>query len=431
MSFTTTSLNKQNKKIIFLASLGGALEFYDFIIYVFFAREISQLFFPQSNYTVSLMAAFSVFAIGYLIRPLGGLFFSHFGDKYGRKKTFVVTLILMAVPTLLIGLIPTYQSIGFYASILLVLLRMMQGLSVGGEIPGALTFAAEHVPQNRRGLTCALIFCGINVGLILGSSISFLLFAIFSEQEILNWAWRLPFVFGGMLGMLSYYLRKQLSETPIFEHAKQQLSPSTQTSIPALIIFKNYRMEIFQGIALVWLDAVIVSLLILYLPTYLTSVLHYPDETVHALNTLMLILHSFVFVTLGYLSDYYGRKIFLIIGSLSFIFFGYGFFYLLAQQAMLNVIIVMSAIAVLSSCITGIYTSTVIELFPTNVRYTGMAIAYNVGFALFGGFTPIIATSLISFTGNIMSPSYYLILSAAVCLVASLTLKNKHNEALL
>nr|WP_272927953.1 MFS transporter [Legionella pneumophila] len=152
------NLSKTERKVIFLSSLGGALEFYDFIIYIFLASELSELFFPAANHLASLMGVYAAFAIGYLIRPLGGIIFSHFGDKYGRKKTFVITLILMALPTFLIGLLPDYKSIGIGAPALLILLRLIQGLSVGGEIPGAITFAGEHVNPKHRGVTCAIIF---------------------------------------------------------------------------------------------------------------------------------------------------------------------------------------------------------------------------------------------------------------------------------
>jgi len=419
-----------NRKIIFLSSLGGALEFYDFIIYVFFANEFSELFFPRHNHLVSLMSVYATFAIGYLIRPLGGMIFSHIGDTSGRKKTFVATLLLMALPTFLIGLLPTYYMIGNWAPLLLMLLRLLQGLSVGGEIPGAITFAGEHVDPKQRGLTCAIIFFGINFGLVLGSGVSTCLSMVCSHEQILSWGWRLPFIIGGLLGVVSFYLRKQLTETPIFRDFQSQ-AHNKQVSFPIWEVLCRYRMQLFQGIALTWLDAVIVCLLFLYLPTYLTSILHYPKETINIINTITLVLNSIMLVVLGWLSDHFGRRKFLIIGALIFIVFGYGFFYLLAQQQIINVVIVMTIVALCSACITGIYTCTIIELFPTAVRYTGMALSYNIGFAFFGGLTPLIATSLISFTGNILSPSFYLMVSATICLIGAATLKNKHRQALI
>lgn len=420
-------LSALDSKVIFLSALGGSLEFYDFIIYVFLSEELSQLFFPSSNHLASLMSIYGIFAIGYLVRPVGGLVFSHFGDKYGRKKTFVMTLMMMALPTLLIGMLPTQAMIGGLASILLIVLRLIQGLSVGGEIPGAITFAGEHVSPRHRGLSCAIIIFGVNFGLILGSGVSVLLMIFCSHEQILSWAWRIPFLFGGLLGLMSINLRKKLTETPVFNLIQ---SPSSRSHFPLLDILKHYRLQIFQGIALTWLDAVITSLLFLYLPTYLTSVLHYPKETVNILNTFFLMVAAIIFVGFGWLSDRIGRRVFLIIGSLSFIVFGYVFFYLLAQEQIIYVVIVMGAISILSACISGIYTCSILELFPTKVRYTGMAISYNIGYAFFGGLTPLIATGLIHFTGNILSPSIYLIGSAIVCFLAALTIKNKHQQQL-
>ncbi|MCE0721862.1 MULTISPECIES: MFS transporter [Legionella] len=417
------NLSRDNRKIIFLSSLGGALEFYDFIVYVFLASELSQLFFPKSNHLASLMGVYAVFALGYLVRPLGGIIFSHFGDTYGRKTTFVITLILMVLPTFLIGLLPTHETIGIGAPVLLILLRLMQGLSVGGEIPGAITFAAEHVSPKYRGLACAIIFFGINFGLVLGSGICVLLMMTYSHEQILSWAWRLPFLLGGILGIISIGLRKKLTETPVFKLSNHAVRPK----FPIFELFRNYRLELFQGVALTWLDAVITCLLFLYLPTYLTSILHYSKETINIINTFALILSSILFVGLGWLSDHFGRRIFLLIGSFSFIFLGYAFFYLLALQQVSYVVIVMIAVSLLSACISGIYTCTIIELFPTTVRYTGMALSYNIGYAIFGGLTPLIATSLIDITGNILSPSFYLIISAIVCFLGALSLKNKQN----
>ena len=426
----SSKLSSLDKKIIFLSSLGGALEFYDFIIYVFFASEFSQLFFPNQNHFASMMSVYATFAIGYLIRPIGGMIFSHIGDKHGRKKTFVATLLLMALPTFLMGLLPTYQMIGSGATILLILLRVTQGLSVGGEIPGAVTFTGEHVTPARRGLACAIIFFGINLGLVLGSGISTLLSMFLSHQQVLSWGWRLPFIFGGLLGILSFHLRKQLTETPVFSEF-QAKAQDMQSRFPIAKILSSHRIQLFQGVAFTCLDAVVVCLLFLYLPTYLTSILHYPKETINVINTLTLILNSMLLVIMGWLSDYFGRRIFLIIGSLSFVIFGYGFFYLLAQQHVVNVVIVMVMVAACSTCVTGIYTCAIIELFPTPVRYTGMALSYNIGFAFFGGLTPLIATGLINFTGNILSPSFYLIVCAVICLIGALTFKNRHRQVLI
>ena len=421
------SLSLQERKVIFLSSLGGALEFYDFIIYVFFASTLSQLFFPTTNHLASLMGIFAVFAIGYLIRPLGGVIFSHFGDKYGRKKMFISTLILMALPTFLIGLLPTSEQIGIGAPILLIFLRILQGLSLGGEIPGAITFAGEHVNPAHRGLTCAIIFFGINTGMLLGSAISTALTIYLSPEQILIWGWRIPFILGGLLGIVSFYLRKRMTETPVFRLFLQEIS---QPKMPIIEAFRCYLPQLIQAIALIWLGAVIVCLLFLYLPTYLSSILHYPKESIEALNTLNILLLSFVLVGIGWLSDIFGRRLFLLLGSSAFILFGYLLFFLLTQHHMTYVIGVMIMFSLCGACIIGVYPATIIELFPTQIRYTGTAVAYNIAFAVFGGLSPLLATYLIHQTNNILSPSFYLIISALACFLAALPLRNKHAKSL-
>lgn len=425
---TLLKLTAEERKVIFLSSLGGALEFYDFVIYMFFANVLNQLFFPSKDSLDSLMAVFAVFAVGYLIRPLGGVIFGHFGDKYGRKQTFVVTVMLMAVPTFLIGLLPTHHNVGISAAILLILLRILQGLAVGGEIPGAIIFAGEHVKPQYRGLTCSIIFFGLNMGMILGSAISVLMFHYLSNQQLLSWGWRLPFIFGGLLGVVSYYLRKYMTETPIFKQL--HITEMNVSKPPIYTALRHHFFIIMQGMALTWLGAVIICLLFLYLPTYLTVVLHYSKSLVAILNTLNLILFSFLEVIAGAISDYVGRRIFLRIGSIAFMLGGYGIFYLLTLDNNLLLVLVLLTIAIFSSVITGTFPTTIMELFPTKVRYTGLAISYNIAFAIFGGLSPLIATYLIKVTGNNLAPSYYLLASALACFLATIKLRDMHGKSL-
>lgn len=269
-------LKPNEQKIIFLASLGGALEFYDFVIYVIFAPLLSQIFFPEADKLASLMSVYAVFAIGYLVRPLGGVVFSHFGDKYGRKKTFIFSVFLMAVPTLLIGLLPTYQHIGIYASILLILLRLLQGLSIGGEIPGAITFTCEHVNPRSRGLACGVIFCFLNLGIFLGAIISLILTSLLSKEQLVTFGWRIPFIFGGLLGGFSFYIRKQMTESPLFIAFKNQ---AESTQVPFIKAITHYWPNILQGVGLTCLGAVVINLLFLYMPTYLSTFLLYSNPS--------------------------------------------------------------------------------------------------------------------------------------------------------
>ena len=419
----TLQLKAQERKIIFLASLGGALEFYDFVIYVIFAPIISQVFFPESDKLASLMSVYAVFAIGYLVRPIGGIAFSHFGDKYGRKKTFVFSVMLMAIPTFLIGLIPTHQQIGILASFFLITLRLLQGLSIGGEIPGALTFTCEHVNPRARGLACGIIFACLNFGILLGACFSLILTHQLSQEQLLTFGWRIPFIFGGLLGLISFYIRKQMTESPLFIAFQENASRSRIPFIEAITL--HWR-KILQGMALTWLGAVVINLLFLYMPTYLSAILAYPKQQAILLNTANLAFYSALLVFSCWCADRIGRKAVLLSGALGFVLLSYFIFLILAQQTTLSLLASLLIIALLSSAVM-IYPVILVELFPTAIRYTGIAISYNLAFAFFGGLTPLIATYLIKFTENNLSPSLYLGISAIFCVIAVITIKKPVN----
>lgn len=421
---STQKLHAGERKIIFLASLGGALEFYDFIIYVIFAQTISQIFFPETDKLASLMKVYAIFAIGYLIRPLGGIAFSHFGDKYGRKKTFISSVALMAVPTVIIGLLPTYQHIGVWASILLVLMRILQGLSIGGEIPGAITFTCEHVNPRSRGLACGVIFCFLNLGIFLGAAISLLLTNLLTKEQLLSFGWRIPFIVGGLLGVFSFYIRKQMTESPLFMVFQEQ---QERARVPFMEAITLYWRQILQGVGITCLGSVVINLLFLYMPTYLSTILSYPKQEAVLFNTINLFFYSCLLVFFSWLADRVGRKTVLLTGAIGFILFGYILFAILSIQTTQALVSALSILAILSSSIM-VYPSLLVELFPTSIRYTGIAIAYNIAFAFFGGLTPLIVTYLVESSSNVLAPSFYLICSAIVCTVAAITIKQLYVE---
>ncbi|MCW8442785.1 MFS transporter [Fluoribacter gormanii] len=418
-------LSSNERKIIFLASLGGALEFYDFVIYVIFAPIISQIFFPETDTFASLMSVYAVFAIGYLIRPLGGLIFSHFGDKYGRKKTFIFSVLLMAVPTVLIGFLPTYQQVGIVSSFFLIFLRLLQGLSIGGEIPGALTFTCEHVNPRSRALACGIIFSFLNLGIFLGAVISLILTNQLSSAQLLSFGWRIPFVFGGLLGVFSFYIRKQLAESPLFLAFRNSTEDTRMPFVEAITI---YWRKILQGIGLTCLGSVMINLLFLYMPTYLSTILAYPKQQATLFNTINLGFYSLLLVFFCWCGDRFGRKLVLLSGSIGFILLSYILFITLSKQTTLLLMVSLSIFAILSSSIM-VYPSVLVELFPVSIRYTGIAISYNLAFAFFGGLTPFITTYLIQSLNNNLAPSFYLTLSAILCFIALLTIKKLYVES--
>lgn len=411
--------SSEQKKLILLSSLGGALEFYDFVIFIVFAKIISAAFFPSHDPLTSLMATFGVFALGYIVRPLGGFLFGHLGDRWGRKKTFVISVFLMAIPTFLMGLLPTYETIGITASIILIILRLLQGLSVSGEVPGAIIFVAESVPNQHRGAACGIIFFAINTGLLLGSLMGMLLTATLSQEQLMTWGWRIPFLLGGVLGIVSYYLRKKMRETPLFETITQQ---QAHEKVPALTLFKQHAKKFLQGVGIVSIGAALFNLCFLYLPTYISTEFQFPLKSLFTLNTIAIFIFSVQALLMAWLSDHIGRKPLMLLGSIGFLVLSYPLFTLF-QHSFLSLGVAFVLFALLGGCISGTFPCQLVEMFPTHVRYTGFAITYNIGYAIFGGLTPLIATALIRFTGHSLAPAFWLMGIAVLAILALLTMR--------
>src|SRR5690606_24941990 len=237
MSHYTRPLNRQDVKTLSLAALGGALEFYDFIIFVFFAAVVAERFFPADiPECPRQVQTFGIFAAGYLARPLAGSSMAHFGDLVGRKKMFTLSILLMAIPTLAMGLLPTYDAIAIAAPLLLLLMRLLQGAAIGGEVPGAWVFVAEHVPGNRIGIACGTLTAGLTVGILLGSVVATLVNTSLTQQAVLDYGWRIPFLLGGAFGLVAMYLRRWLQETPIFLEMQQRKALAQELPVKAVVV---------------------------------------------------------------------------------------------------------------------------------------------------------------------------------------------------
>ena len=245
-------LTRNDYKTLSLSALGGALEFYDFIIFVFFATVVGKLFFPvDMPEWLRMMQTFGIFAAGYLARPLGGIIMAHFGDLLGRKKMFTLSIFLMAVPTLIMGLLPTYAQIGIWAPLLLLLMRVIQGAAIGGEVPGAWVFVSEHVPARNVGYACGTLTSGLTSGILLGSLVATWINSVYSPAEVSDYAWRIPFLLGGVFGLMSVYLRRWLHETPVFAELQQRKQLAEE--VPLKTVLRDHRGAIVLSMALTWL----------------------------------------------------------------------------------------------------------------------------------------------------------------------------------
>ena len=403
-------LNQQDYKTLSLSALGGALEFYDFIIFVFFATVVGALFFPADMPSwLRLTQTFGIFAAGYLARPLGGILMAHFGDLLGRKRMFTLSIFLMAVPTLLIGLLPVYEQVGYAAPLLLLLMRVLQGAAIGGEVPGAWVFVAEHVPERRIGLACGTLTAGLTAGILLGSLMATLINALYSAEEVHDWAWRIPFIIGGVFGLLAVYLRRYLQETPIFaemQHAKQ-LAEET----PVKAILRSHRPAIIQAMLLTWVLSAGIVVVILLTPPLLQDYYKLaPTVTLHA-NSLAIVMLSLGCILAGWLCDRIGPGKVLVVGGVLLLISSLLFYGLIGQHP--EWLLPLYSITGLFVGMIGAVPYVMVRAFPPAMRFTGVSFSYNVSYAIVGGLTPMVVSLLMEW--STMGPALYV---AALCLLS-------------
>lgn len=403
-------LSARDVKVLALASLGGALEFYDFVVYVFFATILSQLFFPPGmSDALKQFQSFGIFAAGYLARPLGGIVMAHFGDLVGRKRMFMLSVLLMAVPTFAIGLLPTFATIGFAAPVLLLCLRMLQGAAIGGEVPGAWVFASEHVSPARTGLACGSLTAGLTIGILGGSLVATTLTHGLTGAQMLDFGWRLPFLLGGVFGVIAVYLRRWLDETPVFEELRRERKLAAQ--LPLALVLGKHRMAVVTGMLMTWLLTTAIVVVILMTPTLLQRGYHLAAGPVLNASCAGNLALSLGCVLAGLATDRFGMRRTIIIGG--------------AMLALTTIMLYrVAAIApewlLPAYAVTGLFVGTItvvpvflVRSFPPAVRFSGISVAYNVAYAILGGLTTLFVGGLPHGT----QPVYV----ATICLVGVMT----------
>jgi MFS family permease len=396
------TLSRQDYKTLVLAALGGALEFYDFIIFVFFAVVIGKLFFPPDMPDwLRQVQTYGIFAAGYLARPLGGIVMAHFGDLLGRKRMFMLSIFLMSIPTLAIGLLPTYASIGILAPLLLLGLRVMQGAAIGGEVPGAWVFVSEHVPPRHVGLACGTLTAGLTGGILLGSLVAMSVNKIYTPAEVITEGWRIPFIIGGIFGLISVWLRQWLHETPVFKEmqAKQELA----NEMPLRKVIRDHRPAIILTILMTWLLSAAIVVMILMTPTLVQKLFAVPAATALQANSIATLSLSLGCILFGVAADRFGAGIVLAIGSL-FLGLTSALFY---QQIALGAenINALYALCGFFVGVIGIVPSLAVRSFPPVVRFSGLSFSYNVAYAVFGGLTPVMVSLLLPL--DKFAPAHY------------------------
>ncbi|MDY7537203.1 MFS transporter [Undibacterium sp. RTI2.1] len=406
-------LTKQDYKTLSLAALGGALEFYDFIIFVFFATVIGKLFFPPSvPEWLRQLQTFGIFAAGYLARPLGGIIMAHFGDLLGRKRMFTLSILLMSVPTLMMGLLPTYQTIGIFAPIALLILRILQGAAVGGEVPGAWVFVSEHVPAKNVGYACGTLTAGLTSGILLGSLVATAMNTIFTPVELTDWAWRLPFLLGGIFGIAAMYLRRWLHETPVF--AELQKRKALAAEMPLKTVLRDHRGAVAVSMLLTWMLSAAIVVVILMTPTFLQKIYGFDGRTALMANSVATLCLTAGCVVAGLLSDKFGAKRILFLGDLFLLICTYFLFTTIKTNP--EMLLPLYALTGFAVGVVGAVPFVLVNAFPAQVRFSGLSFSYNVAYAIFGGLTPIVVTLLLK--DNPLAPAYYVM---GVCVIGMLT----------
>ncbi|OJH37626.1 MFS transporter [Cystobacter ferrugineus] len=416
-SLAQRPLSAQDVRTLGLAALGGALEFYDFIIFVFFTAVIGELFFPADTPEwLRQLQAFGLFAAGYLVRPLGGIVMAHFGDRGGRKRMFALSVFMMAVPTLLIGSLPTYATAGYAAPLLLLLMRMLQGAAVGGEVPGAWVFVSEHVPERRVGLACGILTAGLTFGILLGSLMATAINLIYTPEQVRDFAWRIPFLVGGVFGFFAVYLRRWLAETPVFEQMRQR--KALVEGLPLKEVLRGHGTGVVVSMLITWLLTAAIVVVILMTPTLMQK-LHGIAPAValraNSLATLSLTLGAVLF---GLAVDRFGAGRALAAGSLLLSVTTYLLYVGVGTRP--EHLVPLYLLAGLGAGVVGVVPSVMVRAFPAPVRFSGLSFSYNMAYALFGGVTPLVVTLMIQ--ASPLAPAHYVAALGAVGLFVALYL---------
>ncbi|MGN4048134.1 MFS transporter [Pseudomonas sp. SM4] len=383
--------SRSDYKTLGLAALGGALEIYDFIIFVFFALTLSQLFFPpEMPEWLRLLQSFGIFVTGYLARPLGGILMAHFADKLGRKKVFSLSILMMALPCLLIGIMPTYAQIGYFAPLLLLALRILQGAAVGGEVPSAWVFVAEHAPTGHRGYALGFLQAGLTFGYLIGALTATFLAQVFTPTEILDYAWRYPFLLGGVFGVIGVYLRRWLSETPVFMAMEAQRD--ARVELPLRTVLREHRLAMLPAMLLTCVLTSAVVVFVVITPTMMQKTFGMSASHTFALSALGIVFLNIGCVLAGLLVDRIGAWRTVMLYSL-LLPLGIGVLYgcLISGGDWIGI---AYAIAGLACGVVGAVPSVMVGLFPARIRVSGISFTYNIAYAAWASFTPLLLIGL-------------------------------------
>lgn len=417
------------KKVVASGMIGNGLEWYDYALYGQMAALLGTLFFPKGDAGVQLLATFGVFAAGFIVRPLGAVLFGWIGDRYGRKNAMVIAVSMMAIPTGCIGLLPTYAEVGMLAPILLTIIRLLQGLSLGGEFAGSITYIVEHAPAKRRAWAGSASLVSLILGFLLGSMVVNFAVGLLGKEEFAAWGWRVPFLAGIAIGLVGFYIRRCCEESPVYEAAKLDNNIS---KTPVREAFAKHPWQMLQGFALY---------MTVTMPFYLASVYFISFSENHLGTTMKEALNFNIYNMLAmlffmpfsaWLSDHIGRKKIMMASAVAMFFVTPLLFsqFFVVGTPLITIGMAQFIFAALVGMYSGPVPAVLVEMFPTNIRFTGMAIAYNLAAAIFGGTAPMVCEWLIRTTGGNNSLAWYVMFCNIFSLIALYCYKDRFNQPL-
>lgn len=421
---TSDKLSFQDMRTLGLAALGGALEFYDFVIFVFFTKTLGSIFFPSDMPSwLSQLQVYGIFAAGYIARPIGGIVMAHFGDLLGRKRMFTLSVLLMSFPTLCIGLLPTYTHWGVAAPLLLLFLRVMQGFAIGGEVPAAWVFVSEHVPKSRIGFACASLTSGLTLGILIGSLVGRAVYTQLSPEDVLSYGWRLAFILGGVFGIMAVYLRGWLKETPVFEAMKERKELSAE--VPLKVVLKEHKPAILISMLITWMLTAGIMVLILMTPTLIQSQFNISSTEAFKGNNIAAFLLVIGCLVGGLSADKIGFSKALGIGTTLLLIMSY-LLYIDLQNGGVN-FITLYGITGFTIGVVGVVPAVLVTSYPPVIRFTGVSFSYNMSYAIFGGMTPPFISYLSSHFGG-LAPAHYVATSCITTIIISIYLISKSTK---
>lgn len=417
------------RRILIASLVGSSIEWFDYFLYGTVAALVfNQLFFVNEDPTIGLLLSYASFALAFFIRPFGGVIFSHIGDRIGRKKTLVLTLSLMGVATFGMGLLPTYQAVGIWAPILLITLRLVQGLGIGGEWGGALLLAVEYAPAEKRGLFGAIPQMGVTIGMLLGT-IALSIMTLLPENAFMTWGWRLPFIFSALLVFFGLWIRKGIDETPSFKKVKES---GEVPKLPIVETLKNYWREVLIAVGAKVVETAPFYIFSTFVVSYATSNLGFSRTATLTAVMIATIITTILIPFMGKLSDTIGRKKLFIGGTIGMALFAFPYFWLLQQKSVLLLIVAtVIGLGVIWAPITAVLGTMFSEIFDAKIRYTGITLGYQIGAALAGGTAPLVATALLNrFNNSYVPVAIYIIFASLLSLAAIWAVKDRSNQKL-